>query len=101
VSPSYFHDTYGYLIILLLNLLERICLSWLKDRFGCSDDTFEKISLVEVKIDKLNTKIHKLQAMKSTKAAPISQQVIPEEIKEDSFLLGDKIEPKETFEESG
>ena len=59
-APSYFKQTYGYLIILCLSLVERICLFWLENRFGCTDEVFQQILKMEAKLKGLRARILKL-----------------------------------------
>ena len=46
-DKSYFGGTYGYLIVFILCLFERICLEWLKNNFGCTEEIYEKIKALE------------------------------------------------------
>lgn len=39
----YMSNIYGYLIILSMCILERVCLRWLKDRFGCDENAYDII----------------------------------------------------------
>jgi hypothetical protein len=44
-----------------LCILERICLSWIKDRIGCNDEVYALIDRYEKIIKHIDFKIEKLQ----------------------------------------
>jgi len=46
-TPSYFTQTWGYLVILAMLLIERICINWLQDKFGCTPACFKDIERLD------------------------------------------------------
>jgi len=54
-------NIYGYLIILSMCILERVCLRWLKDRFGCDENAYDIIDQFERKIVEVDDQIHRLE----------------------------------------
>ena len=60
-TPSYLQQTWGYLLILAFSLLERICLQWLQDRFGCTDEVFDQINTLEKRLKDIEEELTKIE----------------------------------------
>ena len=58
---SFFKATWGYIVIIAMCVIERICLSWMKDRFGCDEEACEIIKQFEQEIQNYDKKIMKIQ----------------------------------------
>ena len=46
----------------MLSLMERICLEWLRDRFGCTEQEFERLSSLDNRIERVQRAVKKLKA---------------------------------------
>jgi len=60
-TPSFLKQVYGYLLILLLSLIERICLNWLLNRFGCTPDCETAFEVMDLRITQICDRITALE----------------------------------------
>ena len=57
--PTYWEVVWGYLVVYVLCLFERILVSWLVDKFNCTEENYQKINVLERRIAVLNERIEK------------------------------------------
>ena len=55
--PTYWEVIWGYLLTYVLCLFERIYVSWLVDKFNCTEENYQKINVLERRIAVLNQRI--------------------------------------------
>ena len=55
--PTYWEVVWGYLVVYVLCLFERILVSWLVDKFNCTEENYQKINVLENRIAVLNERI--------------------------------------------
>ena len=53
----YIRYIYGYLIILSMCILERDCIQWLRDRFGCDESAYSIIDQFQKRIVEIDDEI--------------------------------------------
>lgn len=51
----YTHYIYGYLIILAMCIVERVCILWLRGRFGCDEHAYSIIDQFQKKIIEIDS----------------------------------------------
>ena len=69
ITIPYGRSTSGYFGILFLCILERVCLSWLENRFGCDEEAYCTIDHFQQRIRNLEKRILKIQSQ--IKDAPL------------------------------
>jgi hypothetical protein len=50
MTIPYIRSTSGYVAILFMCILEKVCLSWLECRFGCDEEAYRVIDKFQIKI---------------------------------------------------
>ena len=58
---SFFHRTYGYIIIMVFCIIEKLCIQWLTDKFGCTENVYTQIEDLEKRLQQLDDGIQKLE----------------------------------------
>ena len=61
VNSSFFHQTYGYIIIMVFCIIEKLCIQWLTDKFGCTENVYSQIEDLEKRLQQLHNEIQQLE----------------------------------------
>lgn len=54
---TFFKATWGYILILIFLIIEKVCLSWIYNRFGCDEVACELISKFEKRLKQIDNQI--------------------------------------------